>query len=45
MERDKTEKLIFRARNGDADAFVELMEGDIQTLSSKFCPLSADYLL
>ena len=26
MERDKTEKLILRARHGDAEAFVELME-------------------
>lgn len=26
MERDKTQRLILRARNGDGDAFVELME-------------------
>ena len=26
MERDKSEKLVLRARNGDGDAFVELME-------------------
>ena len=32
MVRDKTEKLIFRARNGDADAFVELMEGYKQSM-------------
>lgn len=32
MERDKTEKLILRARNGDPDAFVELMERHKQSM-------------
>ena len=32
MERDKTARLILRAGNGDADAFVELMEQNKQSL-------------
>ena len=32
MEHDKTAGLILRARNGDADAFVELMERNKQSM-------------
>lgn len=32
MEQDNTKKLILRARNGDADAFVELMERHKQSM-------------
>ena len=32
MEHDKTAGLILRARNGDADAFVELMEQNKQSM-------------
>ena len=32
MERDKTARLILQAGNGDADAFVELMEQNKQSL-------------
>ena len=32
MERDKTQRLILRARNGDGDAFVELMEQHKQSM-------------
>lgn len=32
MERDKTQRLILRARNGDGDAFVELMEQRKQSM-------------